>query len=75
MRSEFLYYRKHHGALGAWLAMLAESCWHRARAWRNSLARCSDWRAKAEESRYMVATLARAWGETRGGTICPSRPW
>jgi hypothetical protein len=75
MRSEFLYYRKHHGAFGAWSAMLIESGWHRARAWRNALSRGGGWLAKADESRYIVATLAKAWGETCGGTICPSRPW
>jgi GT2 family glycosyltransferase len=75
IRSEFLYYRKHHGALGAWSVMLLEAWWNRIRALRNSLARSDERRAKSEESRQMAATVSRAWAETRGGTVCPPRPW
>jgi len=35
MRSALLYYRKHHGVVGARVAMAEEVLWHRLRAWRN----------------------------------------
>lgn len=70
MRSEFLYYRKHHGST-AWLAKELEMCWHRIRAMKNRKASG----AKAEESKAVVALLARAWQETAGGSVSPERPW
>ena len=36
MRSALLYYRKHHGALGAWIAKSTEMLWHGLRAWKNT---------------------------------------
>jgi GT2 family glycosyltransferase len=68
MRSEFLYYRKHHGGL-AWAIKQAESLWHMLRAWKNG---SGD---KARESRVLVGLLDQAWKETAGGTVSPARPW
>jgi len=70
MRSEFLYYRKHHGSM-AWWAKELEMGWHRIRARKNKMADA----AKAEESRAIVKLLARAWQDTAGGLISPARPW
>jgi GT2 family glycosyltransferase len=74
MRSGLLYYRKHHGWLGAWTVRQLEANWHRMRAWRN---RDDDpqRRAKRAESSAIVALLDRAWRETAGGRRSPPRPW
>jgi GT2 family glycosyltransferase len=74
MRSALLYYRKHH-AWQAGAAMLAETLWHRLRLWRNSGGSGSASHAKAEESRTIITLFARAWEETKGGRVCPARPW
>lgn len=74
MRSALLYYRKHH-PLKAWLAMQAESLWHRLRLFRNSMRSGMDARAKVAESAATVELYRQAWKETRGGRLCPSRPW
>jgi len=75
MRSALLYYRKHHGVVGARVAMAEEVLWHRLRAWRNGRRTDPEGRAKAEESRAIVALMAQAWRETDGGTVSPPRPW
>lgn len=75
MRSALLYYRKHHGLAGAWLAKTAEAAWHTGRAWRNRFRRGPDAAARVEESRAIRALLAQAWQETRGGAESPPRPW
>jgi GT2 family glycosyltransferase len=75
MRSELLYYRKHHGAFGAWSAMLLESWWNRARALRNARARTCDRRDKNRAARATVAMMLQAWRETSGGVISPPQPW
>jgi hypothetical protein len=72
MRSELLYYRKHHGALTTRAVALLESCWHRLRAWR---ARRQGQQRKAQESERVVALMRQAWRETDGGLSCPDRPW
>jgi GT2 family glycosyltransferase len=74
MRSEFLYYRKHHGCL-AWWAKEVEACWHRIRARKNVSAPDPQQRNKAAESLAMVSLLNRAWAETKGGRVSPARPW
>lgn len=74
MRSEFLYYRKHHGAV-AWLAKEIERWWHRGRLWKNSLGLSPEDREKAEESKIVIQLLQQAWRETSGGAISPARPW
>ncbi len=75
MRSELLYYRKHHGALGAWSAMLLESWWNRARALRNAYAGTDDRRDKNRAARATVAIMKQAWAETDGGRVSPPQPW
>lgn len=75
MRSELLYYRKHHGALGAWSAMLLETWWNRARALRNARSGTRGRRDGSLEAHTTIALMKRAWVETRGGQISPLRPW
>jgi GT2 family glycosyltransferase len=74
MRSAFLYYRKHHGPV-AWLSKNIESVWHLLRSWKNELSHDSGRKTKAQESRLVIELLSRAWRETSGGVISPSRPW
>lgn len=72
MRSELLYYRKHHGALAAWSTMTMETWWHRLRALRRTTSNQGGQRDKAAaESRMIVATMRQAWDETRGGQVSP----
>lgn len=71
MRSQLLYYRKWHGAVGAWLAKAIEQGWHALRAFRN---RERD-PEKAEDSRHIIATWRQAWADTQGGKVSPSQPW
>jgi GT2 family glycosyltransferase len=73
LRSEFLYYRKHHGEL-ARVAMWSERTWNSLRLARNLLRGCEG-RAKADESRSMIALIDQAWNETKCGTFSPTRPW
>ena len=75
MRAGLLYYRKHHGLAGAWLAKELESRWHAMRLRKNRGSEEPERRAKAEESAATVALLSRAWQETRGGLVSPPRPW
>lgn len=75
MRSALLYYRKHHGAMGAWSARMVETAWHRMRAIRNAFSNRPDRRDRREESREIIATMRHAWNDTRGGDISPPRPW
>ena len=71
MRSQLLYYRKWHGAMGAFLARLVEQTWHRIRAFRNA-GRDPD---KTQESAAVVKLWDRAWQETQGGRVSPPQPW
>lgn len=75
MRGELLYYRKHHGALGARTAMSIETWWHRARALRNSTSLNRVESSKAAHSHHIVAAMLDAWRDTQGGRISPPRPW
>jgi GT2 family glycosyltransferase len=75
MRSQLLYYRKHYGAVGAWTTMMIETWWNRMRALRNSASKAVARREQARESRMIVATMKQAWCDTRGGLICPAKPW
>jgi GT2 family glycosyltransferase len=74
LRSEFLYYRKHHRS-GARLVYEMERLWHLARQLRNSFGRGCERQAKAAESQAIIELLKRAWKETDGGRISPPRPW
>ncbi|MBX3278359.1 MAG: glycosyltransferase family 2 protein [Acidobacteria bacterium] len=75
MRSALLYYRKYHGATGAWAARIAETAWHVVRAWKNAGSADESRRAKAAESRLIIDTMKQAWRETSGGRVSPARPW
>lgn len=72
MRSGLLYYRKHHGALGAWFMSRIETTWHGLRSLK---ARLDSNLPKGEESRRVAKLMHRAWRETLGGQISPPRPW
>ncbi len=74
LRSEFLYYRKHHGH-GAFLVYQMERLWHAVRNARNSLSQSQERQDKAGESRAIIEMMKRAWKETNGGRISPPRPW
>jgi GT2 family glycosyltransferase len=74
MRSALLYYRKHHEHK-AWFAMFGETLWHRLRRFRNARRGSAEAQAKAQESDAVVQLYARAWEETKGGRVCPPRPW
>jgi hypothetical protein len=70
MRSELLYYRKHHGWLTARLAAWVEMGWHTLRQWVNGGS--PDKRAESER---IVQTMRQAWNETSGGRVSPPTPW
>ena len=72
MRSALLYYRKHHGALTTAMVAMLEGGWHWIRALR---ARLQGNAEKERESMNVVKLMRQAWGETRGGQICPPTPW
>lgn len=75
MRSALLYYRKHHGAIGAWVAKGTETLWHSLRARKHAGVADPIRQAKAEESKTLMALMRQAWQETQGGLISPTRPW
>lgn len=72
MRSQLLYYRKHHGWLTTRLVAGLERGWHRLRAWR---AGRNVQAAKAGESKRIIDLMGRAWQETVAGDVSPPRPW
>ena len=74
MRSALLYYRKHHPAM-VWLAMAMETSWHQLRRLKNLGKRQDDASAKVVESEAVAHLYEKAWKETRGGRLSPSRPW
>jgi GT2 family glycosyltransferase len=73
LRSQFLYYRKHHGE-AARVAMWCAKAWQKLRIARNTL-RGAAGRMKLDDSRAMIASIDQAWRETRGGKYAPPRPW
>jgi GT2 family glycosyltransferase len=75
MRSQLLYYRKHHGAFGAWTTMVVENTWNKIRALRNSLSQVSRRNEAAKQAWITIGIMKQAWRETRGGRVCPPTPW
>ncbi|HXF38099.1 MAG TPA: glycosyltransferase family 2 protein [Blastocatellia bacterium] len=75
MRAELLYYRKHHGLTGAWLAKELESMWHGLRASKNAKSPDPERQAKAKDSGMIVSLMKQAWKDTSGGQVSPPRPW
>lgn len=74
MRSNLLYYRKHHGA-GVWLAKWMEILLYRLSALRNSLSRDPERRRRCDQNRKLILTMRQAWKDTQGGRVSPPRPW
>ena len=74
MRSGLLYYRKHHGAFGAWSVMILELCWNRLRMLRNRSKR-RDRQDKRERARTAMKLMQLAWRDTCGGNVSPPQPW
>lgn len=72
MRSAMLYYRKHHGLMGALGLMGIEWAWHRLRglraAWRQQVDKAADMAVHCQQ-------LRQAWADTRSGRISPAKPW
>lgn len=75
MRSALLFYRKHYGALSAWLWMKIEYLWHGLRAFKNSRSQQADKQQKVVSSKTVQQLLKQAWHDTQGGKISPPRPW
>jgi GT2 family glycosyltransferase len=75
VRAELLYFRKHHGAYGAWSIMLLQSVWHWLRATRNSGSTSVERNAKVSDSKLAFTTMKQAWADTHGGKVSPARPW
>lgn len=75
IRSQLLYYRKHHGTLGVWLAMTIENWWTWLRLMRNSISRSDRRRARVRNLRATIAIMKKAWADTRGGVMSPPPPW
>ena len=74
MRSNFLYYRKHHGAK-VWLARWLEESLYALRFARNRFSSRPERRARAREAAVLGRLLRRAWKETHGGRVSPPAPW
>jgi GT2 family glycosyltransferase len=74
MRSNFLYYRKHHG-VKVWLALCLEEGLYSARFLRNRFSPSPARRERAREAGMLLRLLRQAWKETRGGRISPRVPW
>ncbi|MEN9904612.1 MAG: hypothetical protein RLZZ555_1177, partial [Pseudomonadota bacterium] len=72
MRSAVLYYRKHHGALGACGLQWLERGWHTLRRWKALLQGRQE---QAADFGAHCAQLRQAWCDTQGGMQSPPRPW
>lgn len=60
MHSELLYYRKHHGRLGAYSSFFLEYGWHWLRSIRHS-------GYKKQQAEMIIQAKKQAWKDTRGG--------
>ncbi len=72
MRSGLLYYRKHHGALGAAGLHWIEWGWHKLRQLKASL---TGQTAKAADFGEHCIQLKQSWEDTAHGTVSPVKPW
>jgi len=72
MRSGLLYYRKHHGALGAAGLHWLEWSWHKLRQIKARLKRQPD---RAEDFAAHCQQLKAAWHDTQAGRVSPPKPW
>lgn len=74
LRSECLYYRKHHGIFGLFSAMVPEILWHAAR-FLVHLRPGAVHAAKRRHSRAVVTQALQALSDTRWGLVSPAAPW
>jgi GT2 family glycosyltransferase len=75
MRSMLLYYRKHHGAIMAWLAKWLELTLCGLSTTRNLFSVEPRRKIKCQANRITAASMRLAWDETQGGRVSPPRPW
>jgi GT2 family glycosyltransferase len=75
MRSTLLYFRKHHGGLGARGMRRLEDAFQLLRWLRNRWSRDPRRRPRAEEAKVFLGLMRNAWDETDGGKVSPPRPW
>lgn len=72
MRSGLLYYRKHHGAMGAAGLHWLEWSWHKLRQVKAVLSGKTE---KANDFAVHCHQLGQAWNDTKFGQVSPMRPW
>jgi GT2 family glycosyltransferase len=72
MRSGLLYYRKHHGAMGAAGLHWLEWSWHKLRQVKAVLSGKTE---KANDFAVHCHQLGQAWNDTKFGQVSPIRPW
>jgi GT2 family glycosyltransferase len=75
MRSTLLYFRKHHGVLGAHGIRRLEDAFQVLRWLRNRWSSDPMRRPRAEEAKVFLGLMQNAWDETDGGKVSPPRPW
>jgi GT2 family glycosyltransferase len=75
MRATLLYFRKHHGFLGAWSIRRLEDAMHALRVVRNRSSSDPARRQRAAEARLLLSLMRQAWQETEGGRTSPPQPW
>src|ERR1700677_1485856 len=75
MRSTLLYYRKHSGIIVTTLVMLSEVLWYWQRFVRMRFSPKPERRATAGVEKRLIAIMAQAWRETKGGKLSPVQPW
>ncbi len=74
LRSEFLYYRKHHGSKAS-LVMVLERGWYALQALKARFGRVAVNHSKRLHCGRLIELVDQAWRETRGGRVSPPRPW
>jgi N-acetylglucosaminyl-diphospho-decaprenol L-rhamnosyltransferase len=72
MRSALLYYRKHHGLLGAIGLYWIEWSWHKLRQVKSQLQHRHE---QATDFAMHCTQLKEAWHDTARGITSPKRPW
>jgi GT2 family glycosyltransferase len=75
MRAMLLYFRKHHGRIGARAMRTLEALYYRLRARRNRSSKHPEAAVRVTSNEALLAALHQAWQETKGGRISPPRPW
>ena len=75
MRSTLMYYRKHHGWLGAQLIHRMEQVLYGAAVLRNTVSRTPARAARKQHFLVLLRLLRQAWQDTAGGCASPAQPW